>query len=177
MKKRISLISLIVIIFLILFLSSEFSYYYSTPEEALKNERSDSINIYIKKVITQIDIGSNKVIFYINQDNNLNNAEFIKRRMFGKIGYKVTTFGTMYLEDNSINAEITNPADQVIILDRSNPLNNVLYGFSKHEEISFMRVNGNKPTLVPFEVNDMKFTLFYLVGPYDISDLTFTQVK
>lgn len=165
MNRKLFLLGFILIIVFGLCYSFEFGEYYSTPEEALMHYKSDAMAY--KNIIDTAWLQDEPVILYISTNNSVCDAEFTKKFVGGKLGWKVITAGA--LPTAHADSNITVPTKMLAKKHTNNSQpNRVLFGYTKSAKANSIKVNGNMPIFRQFELNGDKCTLWYIVGSEEL---------
>ena len=138
MTRKTLIIGLIIIFAVGGILQGFFGAIYDTPEAALMN-RGFNDEFTCKEIIDAAWMGEEPVIFYISKYGDLGGAEFKKKQVFGKNGWKVVTAGLLQKIKNYDPSAIVPGYMRASKHTNNDKPNQVLYGVTKSAKADTIR--------------------------------------
>lgn len=133
--------------------------YYTTPEAALANQNGEDS---VKTILLNIQKEDDAIIIYISRSNTLVSVSFKNEVVNSVLGFKISRIGRTP-DVHNIDASNVVPFN----IFRSSGEIYVLYGITKSSQIANVKINGQIPKLVPYEVDGEEYIFWYTLCTYD----------
>lgn len=167
MKRKFFFLGLLLIVSFNLYLATEYSSAYTTPEEALVNHKSSEHSL--KQIVSVIWLKDEPVIFFISNSGRFCAAEYLRKSFMGKTGWRITSVGSLVSTLHEIDPKEVVPTPATAKNQTSNGKSDVvLYGVTKSLIADRIKVNGKTPTFKNFEFEGQNYTFWYIIGSSEL---------